>query len=47
MYHLSNYISFRQINNKHQAMDSELEDVCIPNNIHEALQNHKWKKAIE
>lgn len=45
-YPISNFVSNHRLGNSHASLVEELSTVTIPNNVHEAMNDTKWKKAM-
>ena len=45
-YPISNYLSYDRISESHRAYLTRMSDMLVPKNIHEALGDLNWRKAV-
>ena len=46
-YPMSNYVSNHRLSESNKSFSNQLSTVVIPNNLHEALADPRWKEAMD
>ena len=45
-YPISDYVEYSKLSRNFKAFFAKIDEIQIPNNIHEALQDQNWKKVV-